>query len=213
MNARLLPLTPWSAPSPWSLRPRPLIVLCLSLALFGIGEAMLLESNLGSAPWTILAQGIALKSGLEVGLVVFWVSVAVLLLWIPLKLRPGIGTILNALIIALTIAAFMRLVPPPEGYLARWLFCLGGVGIIGVASALYLTCHLGAGPRDGLMVGLCYLTRQKVGIVRTLLEGSVCLAGYLLGGVVGVGTLIFAFGVGWVVQISLALIARAYPQG
>ena len=209
---RILPLTPWSASSPWSLRPKSLWVLCFALVLFGVGEGMLVSAQLGSTPWTVLAQGISQQSGLGIGTVTFLISAAVLALWLPLRQRPGIGTILNMIIIAAVLGLFVRIVPPPADFVWRITLCLGGIVTIGTASAFYLTCYLGAGPRDGLMVGLCRVSGWRVGIVRTLLEGSVCLAGWLLGGVLGLGTLLFAFGVGWVVQGCLQWIAKRYPQ-
>ena len=209
---RILPKTPWSAPGWWSLRPQSLAMLCFALVLFGIGEGMLVNAGLGSAPWTVLAQGIAVQSGLDIGTVTFLISAAVLVLWLPLRQRPGLGTVLNMVLIAAVLGVFVQWVPPPAGWLWRVLQCVGGVAVIGIASSLYLTCYLGAGPRDGLMIGLCQKTGWRVGVVRTMIESSVCLTGWLLGGVVGLGTLLFAFGVGWVVQASLQQIAKRYPQ-
>lgn len=209
---RILPKTPWSAPGWWSLRPQSLAMLCFALVLFGIGEGMLVNAGLGSAPWTVLAQGIAVQSGLDIGTVTFLISAAVLVLWLPLRQRPGLGTVLNMVLIAAVLGVFVQWVSPPAGWLWRVLQCVGGVAVIGIASSLYLTCYLGAGPRDGLMIGLCQKTGWRVGVVRTLMESSVCLTGWLLGGVVGLGTLLFAFGVGWVVQASLRQIAKRYPQ-
>ena len=211
-NKRILPVTSWSASSPWSLQPKSLIVLCCSLALFGIGDGMLVTAQLGSTPWTVLAQGIAQQTGLGIGMVTFLVSAAVLALWLPLHQRPGIGTVLNMVIIAAVLGLFVRVVTPPTDLIWRIALCLGGIVTIGLASSFYLTCYLGAGPRDGLMVGLCRISGWRVGLVRTLLEGSVCLIGWLLGGVLGLGTLLFAFGVGWVVQGSLHWLAKRYPQ-
>lgn len=209
---RILPLTPWTAPSPWSLQPKPLLVLCFALMLFGLGEGMLVTAQLGSTPWTVLAQGISQQTGLGIGTVTFLVSAAVLALWLPLRQRPGIGTVLNMIIIAAVLGVFVRFAPPPAGLIWQIALCLGGIVTIGIASSFYLTCYLGAGPRDGLMVGLCRISGWRVGWVRTLIESSVCLTGWLLGGVLGLGTLLFAFGVGWVVQGSLHWLAKRYPQ-
>lgn len=209
-SGRVLPRTPWSAAFAWSFAPKPFAVLLLSLALFGIGDGLLVNAQLGSTPWTVLAQGVAAVSGIQVGWATLWISAAVLLAWIPLRQRPGLGTVMNMLVIAAVLGAFVRFVPPAESLPLRLLLCVSGVVLVGIASSLYLTCHLGAGPRDGLMVGLCRVSGWRVGVVRTLLEGGVCLAGWLLGGSVGLGTLLFAFGVGWVVQGALQFLARRY---
>ncbi|QEY26681.1 membrane protein YczE [Neisseria zalophi] len=205
---RILPLTPWSARSFWSFETKPILVLCISLMFFGIGDGMLVTAGLGSAPWTVLAQGISLQSGLNIGMVTFLISAVLLVLWIPLRQRFGLGTVLNMLVIAVVLGLYVRYMPHPTHIAIRILLCIGGILVIGTASAFYLTCHLGAGARDGLMVGLCSLSGWRIGWVRTALEGSVCLAGWLLGGTVGIGTLLFAFGVGWVVQTALGLIEK-----
>ncbi len=209
-NTRVLPITPWSSTSKWQCRFLPLAVLCLSLALFGFGEALLLKSQLGSAPWTVLAQGLSLQTKLNIGIITFVISVFVLLTWIPLKQKFGLGTLLNIVIIAATLGVFDDLLPKIEQLGIQILFAILGVVTIGVASALYLTTHMGAGPRDGLMVGLCQTTGLRVGVIRTLIEGLVCFLGWLLGGVVGFATLLFTFGVGWVVQYSLDFLAKRY---
>lgn len=209
-NTRVLPITPWSNPRAWQLKFLPLLVLCLSLALFGFGEALLLKSQLGSAPWTVLAQGVSLQTGQNIGVITFIISAVVLLAWIPLRQQLGLGTLLNILIIATTLGIFDGVLPKVEHLGIQILLAVLGVVIVGIASALYLTTHMGAGPRDGLMVGLCQLTGLRVGMIRTLIEGSACLLGWLLGGVVGLATLLFAFGVGYVVQCSLDFLAKRY---
>lgn len=174
-------------------------MLVVALWLFGIGDGMLVLSNLGSTPWTVLAQGIAIHGQLSLGLVTFLISVAVMLLWIPLKLKAGLGTILNIILIAVSLQVFVSVFQAPPDFIDRIWLCIGGVIVIGIASALYLTCHMGAGPRDGLMVGICQRTGWRVGVVRTSIEIVVCAIGWALGGTLGIGTLLFAFGVGWVV--------------
>lgn len=212
MSRRVLPVTPWSNNSYWAIKAKPLAMLCVSLSLFGFGEALLLKSQLGSAPWTVFAQGLAVQTGLNIGILTFVISCGVLALWIPLKQRFGLGTILNICIIALSLGLFDAWLPTVNNIIWQVALSILGVVIIGVASALYLTSHMGAGPRDGLMVGLTQRTGIKIGLIRTLLEGSVCLAGWLLGGVVGLATLLFAFGVGPVVQASLDMLFKIYPQ-
>lgn len=187
-------------------------MLLFGLTLFGIGEAMLVLAHLGAAPWVVFAQGLAQQLNLNIGITTFSVSLCVMLLWIPLHLRPGLGTIANMVIIAFVLGITTRFIPPPDAqaWFTRSILCLGGIITVGIAAALYLTCQMGAGPRDGLMVGLCHKTGWRIGIVRTLLESTVCLIGWLLGGTVGIGTLLFAFGVGWVVQISLHILERQF---
>ena len=154
MSRRILPRMPWSAPHPWSFQAKPVLVLSLALVLFGVGEGMLVSANLGSSPWTVLAQGLALQSGLSIGTVTFLISAAVFAAWWPLRQRPGLGTLLNMLLIAMVLEAFVRWVAPPADWAVRLVLSMGGVVVIGIASAFYLTCYLGAGPRDGMMVGL-----------------------------------------------------------
>lgn len=215
MNRKtVLPPTPWQAKSLWSFERRPVAVLLLGLAVFGLGEAMLVWAALGATPWVVFAQGLANQLNWNIGTATFVISVAVMLLWIPLRLRPGLGTLANMVVIALVLGVLTAWIPAPaaENLFWRVLLCVGGVAVIGAAASLYLTCHLGAGPRDGLMVGLCQKTGWRVGVVRSLLEGGVCLIGWRLGGTVGAGTLLFAFGVGWVVQFCLSLLARRYAS-
>lgn len=207
---RLLPGTPWTAATPWSLQATPLIVLTLSLTLCGVGEGMLVQAALGSTPWTVLAQGLAAQSGWHLGWITFLVSLMVMMLWIPLRMRPGLGTVMNLILVALVLGVFVQGVPVPENWAGRIMLCAGGVALVGSASALYLSCHMGAGPRDGLMVGLCKQTGWRVGAVRSSLEITVCVAGWLLGGNLGLGTLLFACCVGWVVEATLAFLARHF---
>ncbi|SSY80920.1 YczE/YyaS/YitT family protein [Alysiella crassa] len=210
----LLPQTPWQAKSRWSFERQSLTVLLIGLTFCGLGEAMLVLANLGAAPWVVFAQGLAKLLDLNIGITTLMISAVVMLLWIPLHLRVGLGTLTNIAVIALVLGFVVAFVPAPsaDNWLLRGLLCVGGVVVIGVAAAVYLTCHMGAGPRDGLMVGLCQRTGWRVGVVRSLLESTVCLIGWALGGTVGVGTLLFAFGVGWVVQMSLLVLARWFAK-
>lgn len=210
----LLPPTPWKARGLWSFQAKSLTVLLLGLSLLGMGEAMLVLGNLGAAPWVVFAQGLALQTGMNVGVTTFIISVGVMLLWIPLRLRVGFGTIANMVVIALVLGLIVRFVPPPaaDAWMMRIALCVGGVCMVGVAATLYMTCHMGAGPRDGLMIGLCHKTGWRVGIVRSLLESTVCLIGWALGGTLGLGTLLFAFGVGWVMQFCLLFLERWFAK-
>ena len=208
--AHSVPQTRWSADAPLTFKPRwhTLIALFAGLWLFGTGEAMFIAAGLGVSPWTVLAQGISLQLGWSVGFATFVVSVSVLLLWIPLKEVPGIGTLSNAVLIAIAIDVMTPLLIPPEDSVIRYLQLIVGVVLIGVGSGFYLTANLGPGPRDGLMTGLHRLTQKPIGLVRVGLEITVLCAGWLLGGTVGVGTVVFALGVGYTVALSLSLVKR-----
>ncbi|HDR1021659.1 TPA: YitT family protein [Pasteurella multocida] len=207
----VLPLTPWAASNFWALEAKSLAVLICSLAVLGVGEGMILLSNLGSAPWTVLSQGVALQANVSVGWASFMISCIVMLFWLPLKLRLGLGTILNIIVIALFLGLTAEFMPKPTALSMRYIYLIVGILLFGVGSAFYLTCHQGAGPRDGLMVGFCQRFHLKVGIVRTIMEVTVCSLGFFLGGTLGVGTVLFAISIGWVVQMTLALLIKL-PQ-
>lgn len=203
-----LPQTPWAAKSLWEIETKSLLVLCFSLSLLGIGDGLLVLSNLGSAPWTVLSQGIALQAQFSVGWASFIVSILVMLMWIPLRLKVGFGTILNVVLIALFLGLSIFYISPPSSILARFCYLITGIIFFGIGTAFYLTCHQGAGPRDGLMVGLCHRFKLRIGIVRTLMEVSVCFLGFLLGGTVGIGTLLFATSIGWIIQLGVYFIMK-----
>lgn len=169
---------------------------------------MLIASGAGVSPWTVLAQGIAGNLGWSIGFSTMIVSFVVLLFWIPLRRKPGMGTILNALIIAFMIDFSLPLLPHPEAL--PWQILQAGLGVlvVGIASGIYLAANLGAGPRDGLMTGLQAVTGLPIATIRIALEVAVVSAGWYLGGVVGVGTVLFAFGVGPCVAIGILLVRR-----
>lgn len=203
-NSRtLLPLTLWSASSLWAIELKPLSMLFFSQAMLGVGDGLIVLSQLGSTPWTVLSQGLALQWEMSIGWASFLVSCTVMLGWIPLRLKVGLGTVLNIIVIAFFLGLTVAFLPQPTALLLRCLYLIFGIVLFGVGSALYLTCHQGAGPRDGLMVGICQHWGLKVGLVRTFMEATVCTFGFLLGGTVGVGTLAFALSIGWVIQLTL----------
>ena len=195
---------------PFNLKPKPLtlIFLVFGLFLFGLGESLLITSGAGVGPYTVLAQGISNHTGWSIGLSTFVISIFVLLLWIPLKQKPGMGTILNAFIIALTIEFSVFYLPYPETYPMQILQVVVGVLIIGIGSGFYLIANLGAGPRDGLMIGLQKKTNLPIYSIRTIIEVSVVIVGWLMGGVVGLGTAIFAFGIGPSVALGLSMVGK-----
>jgi uncharacterized membrane protein YczE len=208
-----VPKTSWSAGnSNWIVNPKTFLVLALGLWLFGTGEALLIDASIGQSPWTVLADGLAKTLNMTIGETTFLTSMVVLLLWIPLKRRPGLGTVMNILIIAVAIDLMIPVLPTPTNVVAQTVEALVGILLVGLASALYITCNVGAGPRDGLMTGLNERTAVRVGRVRTGIEVVVLTIGYFLGGKVGVGTLLFALLIGQSVAISFGLVERLSPH-
>jgi uncharacterized membrane protein YczE len=211
--ALTVPETSWSAgESNWKVSLKTFLVLVFGLWLFGTGEAFLINASLGQSPWTVLADGLAQTLNLTIGQTTFITSVIVLLLWIPLKRKPGLGTLMNILVISVAIDVMIPILPSPENVITQSIQVLVGILLTGVASALYITCNVGPGPRDGLMTGLNEKTGVRVGRVRTGIEVVVLTIGWLLGGVVGVGTLLFALLIGQSVAISFGLVARISPH-
>jgi uncharacterized membrane protein YczE len=188
--------------------PRRLIQLLAGLVLYGISDSMLLLAGLGVDPWDVLHQGLARRTGLATGTWVIIVGAAVLLLWIPLRQRPGIGTLCNVVLIGVVIDAVLATVAPPHSLPVRAAVMLAGVGLNGVATGLYIGAGLGPGPRDGLMTGLA-ARGHSIRIVRTGIEITVLLIGWLLGGTVGVGTVIYAACIGPLAHIFVPLFSRS----
>ncbi|MFT5809965.1 MAG: putative membrane protein YczE [Gammaproteobacteria bacterium] len=209
-KVKSIPRLDWSSSTPFNFRPKLLtfFYLNLGLVLFGLGEAMLIASGAGVSPWTVLAQGISSKTNWSIGFSTMIVSFSVLIMWIPLRQKPGIGTILNALIIAFMIDFSLHLLPNPQTLVWQLVQVVSGVLVIGIASGIYLTANLGAGPRDGLMTGLQIKTNFPIASIRIALEVTVVSIGWYLGGVVGIGTFMFAFGVGPSVAIGILLVRR-----
>jgi uncharacterized membrane protein YczE len=205
---RTVPVVPWTAKSRWDLSFKRVLILFLGLAIFGLGDGLIIQSGLGNAPWSVLAQGISLKSGLSIGTSTLIVGSLVLALWIPLRERPGFGTLSNILIISLFIEIATNIFPKQDELLPGLIFTLIGIAMVGIGSSLYITCGLGPGPRDGAMTGLHQRTGVRVGRVRLGLEVVVSIAGALLGGTLGLGTLLFALLIGQSVAISFGLLAR-----
>ena len=212
LKIKNIPKVSLSSDKPLNLRPKisSFFFLCLGLALFGLGEGLLIVSLSGASPWSVLAQGISIKSGFSVGLITFIISISVLIFWIPLNQKPGIGTILNAFIVALMIDICIKFFPSPENYFSQILLGTFAVLIVGFGGAIYLIANLGAGPRDGLMVGLQIKTNLPIAAVRATLEITVVCIGWYLGGTVGIGTLIFAFGIGPCVALGLFLVNKLF---
>ena len=207
-----IPRTYWSSDKPLNFKPRflTLFFCCFGLMLFGLGEGLLIVSFTGASPWSVLAQGISLNVNLSIGVITFIISILVLILWIPLGQKPGMATILNALIIALMIDLCIKYVPTPSNYYEQIILAIVSVITVGIGGGIYLVSNLGAGPRDGLMVGLQKKTNLPIALVRATLEISVVSIGWYLGGTVGIGTLLFAFGIGPCVALGLFLVDKIF---
>ena len=210
LTIKNIPKVSWSSHETFNLKPKlsTLFFLCFGLILFGFGEALVVISFIGNSPWTVMAQGISINSGLSIGIVTFIVSVVVLSSWFFLKQKPGLGTIFNIVIIAAMLDITIALIPTPETYIMKLLMAAGGVMIVGVGSGIYLIANLGPGPRDGLMTGLQKKTNLPIAAVSAFIEISVASVGWYLGGTIGVGTLMFAFGIGPCIAFSLYIIDK-----
>ena len=205
---KTIPHTPWRAEHRWQLSPSRISILFFGLAIFGLGDSLLVQGNIGNAPWTVFAQGLSLKTGLPLGVSTFLISVTVLLIWIPLKEKPGFGTLSNIVLIASFIQIGISIFPLQESLALGIVFDIVGILLVGIGSALYITCGLGPGPRDGAMTGIHRVTGVRVGRVRLGIEITVLAVGWLMGGTVGVGTLLFALFIGESIAISLGILAR-----
>ena len=205
---KTVPQTSWTAKSRWDLNPSRTGVLFFGLFIFGLGDSLLIQSTIGNAPWSVLTQGVSDQLNITMGWSTFAISTLVLLLWIPLRERPGFGTISNIVVIAAAIQIGVSFFPLQNNYLFGVIYCLLGIAMVGFGSALYITCGLGPGPRDGLMTALHNRSGIRIGRVRLGIEGSVLVAGWLLGGTVGLGTLLFALLIGQSIAVSLGVVSR-----
>jgi uncharacterized membrane protein YczE len=212
LKIKKIPKVKWSSEKPFNFKPKfsTFFFLCFGLSLFGLGEGLLIVSFTGASPWSVLAQGISLNVNLSIGTITLLISIAVLILWIPLGQKPGMGTIFNALIIAIMIDLCIKYVPTPSNYIHQLLLAVISVIMVGIGGGIYLVSNLGAGPRDGLMIGLQKVTNFPIAVVRATLEISVVSIGWYLGGTVGVGTLLFAFGIGPCVALGLYLVDKTF---
>ena len=209
---KTVPITPWRANSRWDLSPLRVSILFFGLAIFGLGDSLFIQARIGNAPWTVFAEGLTYKTGMSIGFATFFISVFVLLLWIPLKERPGFGTLSNIVLIATFIELGTHIFPEANSFAVGIIYNFIGISLVGIGSALYITCGLGPGPRDGAMTGLHYRTGVRVGRVRMAIEVTVLAIGFLMGGTVGVGTALFALFIGQSVAISLGILARLTHQ-
>ena len=212
LKIKKIPKVSWSSEKVYNFKPKfsTFFFCCFGLMLFGLGEGLLIVSFTGASPWSVLAQGLSLNVNLSIGMLTFLISVTVLILWIPLGQKLGMATILNALIIALMIDFCIKYIPTPSNYFNQLFLAVLSVITVGIGGGIYLVANLGAGPRDGLMVGLQKLTNFPIAAVRGTLEISVVSVGWYLGGTVGIGTLLFAFGIGPCVALGLFLVNKLF---
>ena len=212
LKIKKIPSLSWSSKDPLNFQPKfkTVLYLVLGLILFAIGETLLITANQGVSPWTVLAQGISFQTNLSIGVTTFIVSVLVLVLWYPLSQKPGLGTILNIILISIVIDLTIPFLPYPESFSLQIIQCVAAVFIVGIGSGFYLTANLGPGPRDGLMTGLQNLTNQPIALIRTIIEVSAVGVGFYLGGIVGIGTLLFAFGIGPTVSLGIFIVMKYF---
>ena len=212
LSIKKIPKVSWSSDKPFNVKPKvsTLFFLCFGLILFGFGEGLLIVSLAGASPWSVLAQGISLNIGFSIGTITLIISIALLFLWFFLNQKPGIGTILNALIVAIMIDFCIYFVNTPDNYLSQIILAAIAVLTVGLGGGIYLMANLGAGPRDGLMIGLQQKTNFPIAFVRMFLEITVVSIGWYLGGTVGVGTLLFAFGIGPSVAFWLFIVKKTF---
>ena len=212
LSIKNIPKVSWSSKKPLNLKPKifTFFYLCIGLGIFGLGEGLLIISYTGASPWSVLAQGISLNIDLSIGLVTFFVSLFALSLWMFLDQKPGIGTILNIIIIAAMIDLSIAFVQTPQSYIGQLFMAIVAVLLVGLGSGIYLIANLGPGPRDGLMTGIQRKTNLPIAVVRAFLEITVVSIGWYLGGTVGIGTLLFAFGIGPAVALGLFLVAKTF---
>ena len=212
LKIKKIPNLSWSSEDPLNFKPKfkTILYLVLGLILFAIGETLLITANQGVSPWTVLAQGISFQSNLSIGVTTFIISIFVLLLWYPLSQKPGLGTILNIILISIVIDLTIPILPYPKSFSFQIIQSVVAVFVVGLGSGFYLTANLGPGPRDGLMTGLQNLTNQPIALIRTIIEVSAVGVGFYLGGIVGIGTLLFAFGIGPTVSLGIFIVMKYF---
>ena len=212
LKIKKIPDLSWSSNDPFNFKPKfnTFSYLVLGLILFGIGETLLITANQGVSPWTVLAQGLSFQFNLSIGVTTFIVSIIVLFFWYPLKQKPGLGTLSNVILISIVIDLSTPILPYPKTLFYQIIQSVIAVLIVGIGSGFYLTANLGPGPRDGLMTGLQKLTDKPIALIRTILEVSAVLIGFYFGGVVGIGTLLFAFGIGPAVSLGIFIVMKFF---
>jgi uncharacterized protein len=199
--------------SRWRPAPQQLVQVMVGLWIFGMGEALVVASELGNSPWTVLAEGVSVHTPLSIGAATLLIGATVLLCWIPLRERPGLGTVLNSIVIGISIDVTLELLPHLDSLAVRWVSLFGGIAVVGLGSGLYLTAALGPGPRDGLMTGLHARNGWPLAAVRTAIELTAVVGGYLLGGTAGIGSLLFALLIGHAVSFAVRTVGPYSASG
>ena len=212
LKIKKIPNLSWSSSHALNFKPNilTLIYLIFGLFLFGLGETLLITANQGVSPWTVLAQGLSYKTNYSIGVTTFFVSIFVLVFWFPLKQKPGLGTIINIIFISLVIDFTMPILPSPSSLFFQIFQTVIGIIIVGIGSGFYLTANLGPGPRDGLMTGLQKLFNCPIALIRTVIEVGAVIIGWYLGGIVGIGTILFALGIGPSVSLGLFIVIKFF---
>ena len=207
-----MPILSWSSPDELNIKPKlkTLVYLIFGLILFGLGETLLVAANIGVSPWFVLHQGLSFYTGYSIGVTTFIVSIIVLLFWIPLKQKPGIGTIINTILISIVVDLSLPHLPYPEEFILQLLQVIIGIIIVGIGSGFYLIANLGPGSRDGLMTGIQKKTNLSFSLTRALIEVSAVTLGWYLGGIVGIGTVIYALGIGPFVSFGLFFVGKYF---
>ena len=210
LKIKNIPIVSWSSVNSFNFKPKlsTSFFLIFGLAIFGLGEGLLILSTTGNSPWSVLAEGISNTTSLSIGTATFFISVSVLFLWIFIKQKPGLGTIFNIIIIAGMIDITLSFFDAPSSIWMKYFLAFFSVLLVGLGSGIYLVANLGPGPRDGLMTGLTKITNLPIAFVRACLEISVVLIGWYLGGTIGIGTVIFAFGIGPAVAFGLFFVNK-----
>jgi len=212
LRLKKIPHLNWSSNQELNFKPKfiTLTYLFFGLTLFGIGETLLVTANIGVSPWFVLHQGLSFITGYSIGATTFIVSICVLFFWIPLRQKPGIGTIMNAIIISIVIDFSLPYLPSPNNIYFQILQVIIGIFIIGIGSGFYLIANLGPGPRDGLMTGLQKKTNVSITLIRTFIELSAVVIGFYLGGILGFGTIMYALGIGFSVSSGLYIVQKFF---
>jgi uncharacterized membrane protein YczE len=207
--SRTIPHTSWTAKTRWAVTPKNFCILIFGLAIFGLGESLLIQSAIGNSPWSVFAQGLSLHTPFTIGECTAIISVAVLALWLPLRERPGFGTISNIIVIALFVQIGVDTIPAlNSNFFLQIAYVTIGIGLVGAGSAIYITCGLGPGPRDGLMTSIHKRTGIRIARVRLSIDICVLIAGRAFGGSVGLGTAMFALFIGNAIATNLNLVTR-----
>ncbi len=214
LSVKTVPKLSWSAPYALTFKPPflSMVYLVFGLVVFGLGEALIVAASIGVSPWVVFAQGITNVTGWSIGFATFITSLAVLVCWLPLKQMPGLGTVLNAILIALVLEYLLPYLPVFENIVIKIVYAVFGIMVAGVGAAIYLIANLGPGPRDGLMTGLQVKTNLPVAWVRTCLEIIVVTAGWLLGGSIGIGTILFAAFIGSAIAAGMHFLQYLFKE-